>query len=237
MPHDTKLALRSWSWDGMIAEHVLRGEYGALDVRGKVVVDVGAHIGAFSILAAAQGASRVLAFEPEAENYRLLSFNAARHPAIEVHRAAVWRSDRDEPVLAWRASSNARNTGGGTVIAGRAIAGVPVDERAHDVDALPLDAIIDGAGIVGLLKIDAEGSEYPILATSRRLDRVEAIVGEWHDVDGLDASMDLPGLAAWTGDALMDLLEARGYTIETMADGAVGRFRATRHRPGTMRHA
>jgi FkbM family methyltransferase len=229
MAHDTKLALRSWSWDAMIVEHVLRGEYGALDVRGKVVVDVGAHIGGFSILAAELGASRVLAFEPEAENFRLLAFNAARHPAIEARRAAVWRSDRDEPVLAWRASSNARNTGGGTVVAGRAIAGVPVDDRArHDVDALPLDAIVDEAGSVGLLKIDAEGSEYPILATSRRLDRVEAIVGEWHDVDGLDASMALPGLAAWTGDALMDLLEARGYTIETMADGAVGRFRATR---------
>jgi FkbM family methyltransferase len=229
MAHDTKLALRSWSWDALIADNVLRGEYGALDVRGKLVVDVGAHIGAFAILAAEQGASRVLAFEPDAENFRLLSFNASRHPAIEARRAAVWRSDRHEAVLSWRASSNARNTGGGTVIAGRAIAGVPVDPSVcHDVDAVALDAIIDEAGRVGLLKIDAEGSEYPILATSRRLDRVEAIVGEWHDVDGLDASMELPGLDAWTGDALMDLLEERGYTIETMADGAAGRFRAMR---------
>ena len=223
------MALRAWSWDDLIVGNVLRGEYGAIDVRGQVVVDVGAHIGAFSILAAEGGARRVLAFEPGAENFRLLGVNAARHPAIETAHAAVWRSDRDEPLLAWRASTNARNTGGGTVVAGRAIAGVPVSEgERDDVAAIALDAILERAGTVGLLKIDAEGSEYPILATSRRLDRVQAIVGEWHDVDGVDASMALPGLAAWTGDALMDLLEDRGYTVETRAMGASGVFRATR---------
>jgi hypothetical protein len=40
--------------------------------------------------------------------------------------------------------------------------------------------------------------------------------------------MEVPGLAAWTGDALMDLLEDRGFTVETRPIGAVGMFRATR---------
>ena len=229
MAHDTKVALRDASWDRLILESVLRGEYGALDVRGKVVIDVGAHIGAFSLLAAGQGARRVLAYEPGAENYRLLAINAASCRAIEPHHAAVWRSDRDVAEVAWRPPSNACNTGGGTVIEGRTIAGVPVveDER-HAVAAVALDAILERTGPVGLLKIDAEGSEYPILGTSRRLDRVEAIVGEWHEVGGLDPSMDVPGLAAWTGDALMDLLEERGFTVETQELDAVGLFRATR---------
>jgi FkbM family methyltransferase len=229
MAHDTQVALRAGSWDSLIVESVLHGEYGALDVRGKVVVDVGAHIGAFSLLAAAQGARRVLAFEPGAENHRLLTINAASCAAIEPHRAAVWRSDREVACVAWRPSSNACNTGGGTVVECRTIAGAPVAEgERHSVAAVALDAIIARAEPVGLLKLDAEGSEYPILATSRCLDRVEAIVGEWHEISGLDASMEIPGLAAWTGDALMDLLEDRGFAVETRALGAVGLFRATR---------
>ena len=35
----------------------------------------------------------MLAYEPAAENFRLLALNAATHPAIEAHRAAVWRRD------------------------------------------------------------------------------------------------------------------------------------------------
>ena len=35
-------------------------------------------------------------------------------------------------------------------------------------------------------------------------------------------------LAAWTGDALMDLLEDRGFSVETRVLDAVGVFRATR---------
>jgi len=229
MTHDTKVALREWSWDRLIVDGVLRGEYGALDVRGKVVVDVGAHIGAFSLLAAGHGARRVLAFEPEAENYRLLAINAASCAAIEPHRAAVWRSDRVEPRVAWRPSSNTRNTGGGTVLEARAIAGASmVEGERHEVATVALDAIIERAGRVGLLKIDAEGSEYPILATSRCLDCVDAIVGEWHEIEGLDPSMEIPGLVAWTGDALMDLLEDRGFAVETRTLDAVGLFRATR---------
>jgi FkbM family methyltransferase len=211
----------------------MRGEYGALDVRGKLVVDVGAHIGGFAILAATSGARHVIAYEPADENFRLLAVNAAPHPAIEVHRAAVWRSDRAEPRLAWRASSNVRNTGGGTVVAGASIGGDrPGVAPGEPVDAVAFDDIVERAGTVDLLKIDAEGSEYPILATSRRLDRVEAIVGEWHDVEDVDPAMAIRGLDAWTGDALMDLLEDRGFVVETRAQGAGGIFRAARRRDG-----
>jgi FkbM family methyltransferase len=229
MHDDSKLALRPASWDGLIVENVLRGEYGPIDVRDALVVDVGAHIGAFAILAARQGARRVLAYEPDAENFRLLTINASRHPAIEPRRAAVWRSDRDERSLAWRASTNPRNTGGGTVLDAASIAGVAVDRAtAQDVDAVSLDGIVAASGEIGLLKIDAEGSEYPILATSRRLDRVAAIVGEIHAVEGVDASMHVPGVDAWTPDALLDLLEARGFEVATRRTGADVVFRARR---------
>jgi len=229
MPHDIKLATRPGSWDGLIIETVMGGEYGALDVSGKVVVDIGAHIGAFSVLVAAEGARRVLAYEPGAENFRLLTINASRFAAIAVHRAAVWRSDASVASVGWRPAANADNTGGGTVIACASLAGAATDAGAPQaVETIALDAIIQREGPIGLVKIDAEGSEYPILATSRHLDRVEVIVGEYHAVAGLDPSMELPGLATWNGDALMDLLEDRGFEVEVREIDQVGLFRAVR---------
>lgn len=229
MPPEAKLALRPGTWDRLIADAVFGAEYGPIDVAGRVVVDVGAHIGAFSVFAALRGARRVLAYEPDPENFRLLAINAAGRPAIEPHRAAVWRSDRDEARVAWRPSANAANTGGGTVVDCRTIAGVAVDRAGgRTVEAIALDAIVEHVGSVGLLKIDAEGSEYPILGTSRALDRVAAIVGEYHAVGEPDASMRVPGLAHWSGDALMDLLEDRGFEVATRQVGAVGLFRALR---------
>jgi FkbM family methyltransferase len=219
--HDTKFALRPGTWDELIVGAVFGG---------KTVVDVGAHIGAFSVFAAQRGARRVLAHEPAEENFRLLVINAAGYPAIEPQRAAVWRSDRVEPALRLRPSANASNTGGGSVIECDSIGGhAPGDAEGHEVGTIAFDDIVERVGTVGLLKIDAEGSEYPILATSRRLDRVEAIVGEYHRVDGPDASMCVPGLAEWDGDALMDLLDDRGFDVAVrVVDGLSGLFRATR---------
>jgi FkbM family methyltransferase len=196
-----------------------------------VVIDIGAHIGAFSVLAAAEGARRVLAYEPAADNFRLLTINASPFPAIEAHRAAVWRSDPCDASIGWRPSGNVANTGGGTVIACTSVAGATLDAGTPQVvETIALDAILEREGTVGLIKIDAEGSEYPILATSRRLDRVEAIIGEYHAVGGLDPSMEVPGLAEWTGDALMDLLEDRGFEVETNELDRSGLFRARRRR-------
>lgn len=227
-----KFALRPDSYDDAILHEVFRGEYGALDVAGRTVVDIGAHIGAFAILAAREGARRVLAYEPGEENFRLLTINCASLPAIETYRAAAWRSDRDDATVDWRASSNARNTGGGAVVECTSIAGVPVDGTLRrPVRAIAFDDIVERAGTVGLLKIDAEGSEYPILCTSRKLDRVETIVGEYHDIDGLDERMSVPGLSKWTGEALMDLLDERGFDVASRPVGAVGLFRAVRRRP------
>lgn len=223
------LALRGGTWDRLIAESVLGGEYGLVEVRGRTVIDIGAHIGAFAVLAAQCGAARVLAYEPDAENFRLLCINARDRRAIEAHRAAVWRSDRREATLRWRASSNPENTGGGSVIRCAAIAGVAIDVREEvEVEAVPLDTILAREGTIGLIKIDAEGSEYPILATSRRLDRVEAIVGEYHAVEVLDPSMRIAAFDDWNADALFDLLEDRGFVVSLRPHGAAGVFRAVR---------
>lgn len=223
------ISVRAQSWDRTIFANVIGGEYGEIDVAGRTVVDVGAHIGSFSILAAQKGARRVLAYEAGADNFDLLVANCGKLPAVECHHAAVWRSDGDDAELRWRAASNPQNTGGGTVIECAAIAGEPAsDERRCAVRTIPFDDIVDRIGTVDLLKIDAEGSEYPILLTSRKLDRVNAIVGEYHDIAGLDERMAIARIPDWNVERLAEHLERQGFDVAVERKGPLGFFRAAR---------
>lgn len=223
------ISVRAQSWDRTIFANVIGGEYGEIDVRGGTVVDVGAHIGSFCILAVMKGARRVLAYEAGTDNFDLLVRNCATLPAVECHHAAVWRSDARAAELIWRPASQAENTGGGTVIECTAVAGEPAAaERRCSVGAIPFDDVVERAGTIDLLKIDAEGSEYPILLTSRKLDRVGAIVGEFHDIAGLDSRMAIPGVPDWTVERLRAHLERQGFDVDVRRKGALGFFRAAR---------
>ena len=223
--------VRAQSWDRTIFGNVIGGEYGAVDFAGKTVVDVGAHIGSFSILAAMNGARRILAYEAGAENFALLVQNCAALPAVECRHAAVWRSDTVESVLEWREAANRENTGGGTVLECDSIAGEPARAGpGSPVAAIALDDVIERAGTVDLLKIDAEGSEYPILLTSRRLGRVGVIVGEYHELIGLRGRSPGEGLPGWNVDRLGEHLERAGFRVAVRRRGPLGFFRAERGR-------
>ncbi len=45
---------------------------------------------------------------------------------------------------------------------------------------MPFDEILGQLGDVRLVKMDCEGSEFPLLYTSQRLAQVQEFVGEWH---------------------------------------------------------
>jgi len=230
--------VRAGTWDQAIFEGVIRGEYGRPQFAGKIVVDVGAHIGAFSVLAALGGARRVLAFEAGADNYALLVRNCADFPAIECRQAAVWRSDAAGGTLRWCPSTNPENTGGGTVLECEGIAGTALTAtEARDVPWVPFDDIVSALGIVDILKIDAEGSEYPILLTSRRLGQVREIVGEYHEVTGLRPAMEIPGVPEWTMRHLGQHLAENGFSVKVRVKEHLGLFHATRRPPPDAEHA
>ena len=66
---------------------------------------------------------------------------------------------------------------------------------------------------VGLLKLDCEGSEWPILATSRLLHKVERIAGEFHFFGHqLPEVADLP---PFTLPGLTGLLQHAGFNVYT----------------------
>ncbi len=201
------------------AEYPLPARFRAEDT----VIDVGAHIGAFSLACLQRGAGRVLAWEPDAANVALCRQHLApyivRNPAFAspygcrcgVMGHAVWRSDGPLPEDVYLSGAvyegNLLNTGSRDVFAA----------EGEPVTPIALDTILRITGPVRLLKLDCEGSEFPILATSARLGQVQEIVGEVHEYGGPHDTRTppfaLPGLDAWTGAALGDLLAQRGFTV------------------------
>ena len=226
---EAKINIRPGTWDKVIAEHVLAGEYGEHEFKGRTVLDIGAHIGSFSLMACLGGARRVLAFEAGAANFQLLSANCREFKVIECHHAAVWRSDVPPGTAQWRPSANSVNTGGGSVILCASKAGEPRPEgETSPVMQIPLDTIIDQVGVVDLIKIDAEGSEYPILFTSRKLNKVREIVGEYHDIEGLDPGFDIPGGRTWNLEGLATHLHLMGFIVRVKMNSRLGLFHAVR---------
>ncbi|KRA81919.1 hypothetical protein ASD78_01200 [Lysobacter sp. Root667] len=211
------LWLRPDSWDYGIVRSVVHDNEYRLPQRfdaDDLILDIGAHIGAFAHACLQRGAGRVVAFEPERDNFALATANLQAYGERCVLRAAaVWRSDIAVPRLGLRRARLRRNTGGHDVLA--------APGKGATVAAVALDEVLAGlARPVRLLKIDCEGAEYPILMTARRLDRVEAIVGEFHAF-GVDSEHGLPPvhIDGWAGlgcDAwgLAEYLRGQGFEVD-----------------------
>ena len=221
---------RPGTWDHAIFTNVVKGEYGPLDFRDKTVVDIGAHIGAFTIMAALHGARQVHAFEAGSTNFRLLQSNCRDLANVRCTHAAVWSAQAPTELLRWRPNQCHENTGGGTVLRCAQIAGFEMScDGAEDIRSIPFDEVVEAVGRVDLLKIDAEGSEYPILLTSQRLDAVQEIVGEYHVLGTKPAGDEADGLPAhWNVDSLMAHLQDRGFLVEREQHPRNGIFRARR---------
>jgi len=189
---------------------------------GQVAVDIGAHIGCFTCEALDRGFDRVFSFEADPRNFSQLCRNAVRRPdarRAELQWGAVWRSDKPltDLRMAWQFDPNVRetNTGGGSVAlsfgSGDLVPGHSLRSVFQRLDQLKIPRI-------NFLKLDCEGSEFPILYSAPDLlDRVDRIAAELHD--------NLP----WKSDALVDgfenteeavhsFLRSHGFTTER-ADG------------------
>lgn len=133
------------------------------------VVDVGANIGAFSVFAALHGASRVIAVEPEPDNAVVLGSNIADYPQITHRGVATWSEDGE--VQMQPSQGGTRVTVGGSLV-------VPAMTLAELFAA-------DGIQECSVLKMDIEGSEYPVLEAtpSNLLARIHYLTMEFHNTD------------------------------------------------------
>lgn len=167
-------SFRDLTRDAEIWESVYTlNEYGLARRLGveDVVVDIGAHIGAFALRAAEAGAGTVLAVEPDIESFTYLKENVGRHPSLRLFNRAVWHLAGPHVVCA--IPTQLHNTGG------FALDRDGWQERG-EVAAITFDDLVDDWPAIRLLKLDCEGAEWPILQTAKRIDRVQCIVGEYH---------------------------------------------------------
>jgi FkbM family methyltransferase len=195
-----------------------------------VIIDVGAHIGVFSYLCHILGGRSIYAYEPSDRSFQLLNRNLSNLPGIHLFPNAVWRSDEAPSAKLLICGPSGENTGAVSAMAsGRVIdfgtqSLVASGEDGRSVSAVPLDQILATFPRVKLLKLDCEGSEFPILLTSRELHRVERIVGEVHEIgEQLMASLDSGALVssytAYRVEHLINFLESAGFRVSRRPGG------------------
>jgi FkbM family methyltransferase len=158
------------------------------------VLDLGGNIGLFGLYALQRwDVATMRSYEPDVDNYRLLTETAAQRPGWE----AV-------PVAVGNAPGSLRFRSGLFSDSRAALEG----EDGVDVPVVDLFADSDGCD---LLKIDIEGGEWPILADPRLAGFARVIVLEWH----FFGAPSLPAEAAAS-----ELLTRAGYVNQWRAPDA-----------------
>lgn len=199
------VTLREGTYDRLIWESVyVNNEYRLPDMfePGDVVIDIGAHTGAFSAACINRGAT-IVACEPDQENYEHLHKNLDQFPLFYTQTLlpwAIWRDDQPNNQTVnfsgYQYPDNGQvNTGGGTVLC----------ESLHCVTSFSLNYLLRHfvGRKVRLIKFDCEGSEFPILLHAKDLSKVQEIVGEFHEGYGHKK------------EELVTCLEGHGFTVTT----------------------
>ena len=140
----------------------------------KVIVDAGANIGLSTLYFANRyPESRIIAIEPEPENYGLLTKNTWPYPNVTPLQAALWSDNK---------SVELRDPGFGSW--GFTTHSITVPNASAPVKAVTVDRLMDEFALpkIDILKMDIEGAELEVLrGASAWISRVDTILAELHD--------------------------------------------------------
>lgn len=170
-----------------------------------VVLDVGAHVGAFSRTCLNRGAGLVVAVEPMARNLIHLKHNLADLGTARsvVVNKAMWTH---EGII--QLAPDPCHVPGNTSTVTLFMEGQGPSIQCTTPDSLiDLAASLALSGQVELMKVDAEGGEYSLLGC-KNLSKVKAICAELHD--------NCPG---YTPHQLIEFLTHEGFSIKTVKNG------------------
>jgi len=149
-------------------EYELLGAFSCANLSGGVIIDVGAQVGLFT-LKAAPFARRVFSYEPSSKNFPSLKKNVERNslPNVQLHQKALWSS-----------MGTVKFTDGGA----GSVSGLGGMKGGYEVETTTLDAVVEEAGNVDLVKMDIEGAEYDVFSkcAASTLRRIARMVAEVH---------------------------------------------------------
>jgi len=187
------------TWHGL-SEHI---------PEGGVFVDVGAHIGYYSLKAASTVGprGRVLAVEPNPETLRKLRANIRESGAESIVTVEPLACSDSDAVLELFAATP-KNTGASSLSQGNAEQFGPVTGSYH-VRARRLDEIVRESGVTRLdaLKIDVEGAELMALkGATETLDRYHPVIA----IELIDDQLKRMGASS---AEVIAFLRAHGYSL------------------------
>jgi FkbM family methyltransferase len=182
---------------------VLSEEIAVAEAQGRrfTFIDIGANVGLFSffVAASAKPDARILAIEPEAENFARLLFNIRSNPGVPIRAMQLALGDEEGELMVERAGGDR----GGTRT--RKVLDAAFGTVNQRVEGRTLHRLVQDEGIdnIDAIKIDVEGTEDLILIPFFR----DAPPSLWPRLLLIEDGRDL-----WTTD-LFSFLAAKGYAI------------------------
>lgn len=170
----TQFRCRKGTYDARVVAEVQKPSSGYFDwlklSPSDRVLDIGGHIGSFSIMAATL-AEHVVTFEPNPDNFRVLEFNAAHNNItnLTLHNAAVVGNQDTTRHLFLSAGDN---TGNHTLKKTRGRDSIPVSCQN-------INEIIRNHRI-NKIKMDCETAEIELLQSISEWDSIDSISLEFH---------------------------------------------------------
>lgn len=192
---------------GPMFDIILNHEYDRYHVSPKdIVVDIGAHVGTYSVLAGKNGAS-VLAIEPDPESFRLLRINLLLNNVAGVAENIALLNKTGHATLK---SSNEQSSANSLILkeAGLSYADIEVP-----TDTLENVLKRNGIGHVDILKMDCEGAEYSILGSvsEKTAASIDRMIIEYHYID-----------AERNGPKLAQRIKSLGFSIDYCGTARMG---------------
>ena len=178
----------------------------------KIIVDIGAQAGLFSLYAASHAKkARIIAFEPVKDNFVILKKNLAlnRLKRISPFMQAVSKEKGTAKIFIHPTHTAAHSMFEERVVPDAETISIKTVSLADVFSSYKID-------VVDFLKVDCQGAEYDILfnAPDEILSRIRKIAMEYHDLDKLR-----------NGKVLQRFLKKKGFHVKSPEEGMLFAWR------------
>lgn len=177
--------------------------------RGDIVVDVGAHIGRYTLIAAKRVGlnGKVVAIEANPDNFEMLNSNVKLNQLTNVTNLNYAVYSQETKIKLYLAGEGSGQTMYNTIMTGRANEG---KEKYVEIEANTLDYLLQSQRIteVNWIKIDVEGAELEVLKGASK------IISHSNDISLLIEIHNLSGGNTTLYEPIVEFLNKYNFKID-----------------------